>query len=105
MPFSSIGKFLNRFSQPKLVKQASTALALEAGTSFLAHHHPALASRTRLVSVKAGVLHAITVSAPARAELLSVKERLFQAMKSGAPVELNDFRVEVRGNLVEEPWF
>jgi len=105
MPFSSIGRFLDRFAKTKLVKQASSALALEAGSSFLEHHHPALASRTRLVSVRDGVVHAITVSAPARAELLSVKERLFQAMKTAAPVELNDLRAEVRGNLAEEPWF
>jgi hypothetical protein len=105
MPFASLGKFLNRFAPPKLVKQTAAALALEAGTAYLGLHFPALASRTRLVSVKAGVLHAITVSAPARAELLSMKERLFQAMKSAAPIELNDLRVEIRGTLVEESWF
>jgi len=105
MSFSSLGKFLNRFAPPKLLKQTASALALEAGTAFLAHHHPALASRARLVSVKAGVVHAVTVSAPARAELLSIKERLFLAMKSAVSLELNDLRVEVRGTLVEEQWF
>jgi len=105
MPFSSIGKFLNRFSQTRLVKQAGTALAIEAGTAFLSGHDPALASRTRLVSVRGGVVHAITISAPARAELLSIKERLFQAMKSAAPLELTDLRVEIRGSLAGESWF
>jgi hypothetical protein len=105
MSFSSIGKFLDRFSKTKIVANASAALALEAGTAFLVRHNGALASRTKLVSVKGGVAHAMTVSAPARAELLGLKERLIQAMKSAAPIEINDLRVEVRGTLVAEPWF
>lgn len=105
MPFSSIGNFLSRFGKSKLVEQSATALALEAGTAYLKAHFPALASRTRLVSVKGTVLHAVTVSGPARAELLAMKERLFQAMKSAAPLTLTDLRAEIRGNLVEESWF
>jgi len=102
MPFASIGKFLPRASDPKLVGHARTALALEAGTAFIAVKNPALISRTRLVSIKAGLIHAIATSAPAKEELLRLKEPLFLAMKSAANIPLNDLRVEVRGTLVED---
>jgi hypothetical protein len=44
----------------------------------------------------------LATSAPAKEELLALKELLFRAMKSAAAVDLRDLRVEVRGTLAEE---
>jgi len=102
MPFSPIGKFLPKIANSKALSQASTALALEAGTAFIASSNAALFARIRLVSVKNGMLHALATSAPAKEELFLLKEPLIKAMKSAYPVLLNDLRVEIRGTLAEE---
>jgi hypothetical protein len=102
MSFSPLGNYLPILSKRPINKQAATALALEAGTAFIAAHNEALIKRTRLVSIKGGMVHALATSAPAKEELLSLKEPLFLAMKKAAPLELADLRVEIRGTLVEE---
>jgi hypothetical protein len=102
MSFSPIGNYLPKLAKRPLVIQAATALSLEAGTAFVATKNKALSSRTRLVSIKGGVVHALATSAPAKVELLAFKESLFKAMKAAVPIELKDLRVEIRGTLVEE---
>jgi hypothetical protein len=102
MSFSSLGKFLPRITHPKLAKSAATALALEAGTAWIRKTDAALAERTRLVSIRSGVVHAFASSAPAKAELLSCKDSLFKAMESPMPIKLTDLRVEIRGTLADE---
>lgn len=102
MSFSPLGNYLPILSKRTLNQQAALALALEAGTAYVATQNPALVSRTRLVSVKKGVIHALAVSAPAKEELLALKKPLFEAMKSATAIELTDLRVDVRGSLVEE---
>lgn len=102
MSFSSIAKFLPKLAKPAILEQAGIALALEAGTAFIAAENQALKTRSRLVSIRKGVVHALTTSAPAKEELLGLKERLFSAMKAAAPVSISDLRVEVRGSLAEE---
>jgi hypothetical protein len=105
MSFSPLGNYLPILSKRLINKQASLALALEAGTAFVAAQNPALKTRTRLVSVKKGIVHALATSAPAKEELLMLKEPLFLAMKSASLVELSDLRVEVKGTLVEDAQF
>jgi hypothetical protein len=100
--FSPIGNYLPKLAKRPLMTQAATALSLEAGMAFIVQKNAALALRTRLVSVKGGVVHALATSGPAKAELLALKESLFKAMKLASAVELNDLRVEIRGTLVEE---
>lgn len=102
MSFSPLGNYLPILSKRTINLQAATALALEAGTAFMAAQNPVLASRARLVSVKKGLVHALATSAPAKEELLVLKKPLFEAMKKASAIELNDLRVEVRGTLVEE---
>lgn len=102
MSFSPLGNYLPKLAKRPLMTQAAVALALEAGTALVAAKNPALIKRTRLVSLKKGLVHAFATSAPAKQELLVLKEPLFKAMKSAAPVELRDLRVEVRGTLAEE---
>jgi hypothetical protein len=102
MSFSPLGNYLPILSKRLINTQAGIALALEAGTAYIGMQNPALKTRIRLVSVKKGLVHALATSAPAKEELLSLKESLFLAMKSAYPVPLNDLRVEVRGTLVEE---
>jgi hypothetical protein len=105
MSFSPLGNYLPILSKRLINKQAVLALALEAGTLFVATQNPALKTRTRLVSVKKGIVHALATSAPAKEELLALKEPLFLAMKAASPVELSELRVEVKGTLVEEAQF
>ncbi len=102
MAFSSIGKFLTRTVGGSLAKEAATALAIEAGGTWLRNAHPALFSRTRLVSVKKGVLHAFVTSAAARQELSMLKEPLFKAMESVIVLGLRELRIDIRGSLAEE---
>lgn len=102
MSFSSIGKFLPRLAKLPILEQVGIALALEAGTAFIATENQALKTRSRLVSIKKGTVHALTTSAPAKEELLGLKERLFSAMKAASPISISDLRVEVRGSLAEE---
>jgi hypothetical protein len=102
MSFSPLGNYLPILSKRLINTQAGTALALESGTAFIAAQNPALKTRTRLVSVKNGLIHALATSAPAREELLSLKEPLIKAMKSAYALPLHELRVEVRGTLVEE---
>ena len=102
MSFSPLGNYLPMLSKRLINTHAGIALALEAGTSFIAATAPALAARTRLVSVGHGRLHAIATSAPAKEELLSLKEPLIKAMKEASAIELAELAVEVRGTLVEE---
>jgi len=102
MSFSPLGNYLPILSKRLINTQAGIALALEAGTAYIARENPALVNRTRLVSIKNGLLHALATSAPAKEELLALKEPLFLAMKSAYAVSLNDLRIEVRGTLVEE---
>jgi len=102
MSFSPLGNYLPILAKRLINTQAGIALGLEAGTTFIAAQNPALKTRIRLVSVKNGLVHAIATSAPAKEELLMLKESLFKAMKSAYSVPLNDLRVEVRGTLVEE---
>lgn len=102
MSFAPLGNYLPILSKRLINTQAGIALALEAGTAFVAAQNPALKTRTRLVSVKKGLVHALATSAPAKEELLSLKEPLFLAMKSAYPIVLDELRVEVRGTLVEE---
>jgi len=105
MSFSPLGNYLPILSKRLINKQASIGLALEAGTAFIAQKNPALKTRTRLISLKDGLVRALATSAPAKAELLALKEPLFLAMKSAALVELTDLRIEVKGTLVEEDNF
>jgi len=102
MSFSPLGNYLPILAKRTINVQAATALALEAGAIFIAAQNPALKSRTRLVSLKAGMLHALATSAPAKEELLALKEPLIKAMKIASPATVSDLRVEVRGTLVEE---
>jgi hypothetical protein len=102
MSFSPLGNYLPMLSKRLINTQAGIALALEAGTAFIAVQNPALKNRTKLVSVNKGLIHALATSAPAKEELLSLKEPLIKAMKSAYPVLLNDLRVEIRGTLAEE---
>ncbi len=102
MSFSPLGNYLPILAKRLINVQAATGLAIEAGMVFLAGKNPALKTRVRLVSVKKGMVHALATSAPAKAELLALKESLFLAMKQAAPVVLSDLRVEVKGTLVEE---
>ena len=102
MSFSPLGNYLPILSKRNVNQQAATALALEAGTDFLAAQNPALAVRSRLLSVKKGLVHALASSAPAKEELLALKDPLFKAMKQAAPIELTDLRVEIRGTLADE---
>jgi hypothetical protein len=102
MSFSPLGNYLPILSKRSINMQAAIALALEAGTAFIAAQNPALRTRTRLLSISKGRLHAIATSAPAKEELLALKEPLFKAIKLTSDVFLSDLRVEVRGTLVEE---
>jgi hypothetical protein len=102
MSFSPLGNYLPILSKRAVNQQAATALALEAGAAYIAAQNPALASRARLVSIKKGLVHALATSAPAKEELLIIKNPLFIAMKKASPIDLNDLRVDVRGTLVEE---
>jgi hypothetical protein len=102
MSFSPLGNYLPMLSKRLVNTQAGIALALEAGTAYIAAQNPALKTRTRLVSVKKGLLHALATSAPAKEELLLLKEPLIKAMKTASMIELTELMVEVRGTLVEE---
>jgi hypothetical protein len=101
MAFSAIGKFLPKVSRPQLLGQASSALALEAGTKFLVAKNPLFGTRVRLVSIRDGVVRARAISAPARAEVLRLREPLFKAMKNAANMPLSELYVEVRGSLAD----
>jgi hypothetical protein len=105
MAFSPLGNYLPMLSKRLINTQAGIALALEAGTAYIAAQNPALKTRTRLVSVKKGLVHALATSAPAKEELLALKEPLIKAMKSASAVLLSDLRVEIKGTLAEEQKF
>ena len=102
MSFSPLGNYLPILSKRLINTQAGIALELESGTAFIATQNPALKTRIRLISIKKGLVHALATSAPAKEELISLKEPLIKAMKSAYAVPLDDLRVEVRGTLVEE---
>ncbi len=102
MSFSPLGNYLPILSKRAVNQQAAIALALEAGTAFVAAQNPALALRTRLVSIKKGTLHALATSAPAKEELSVLKKPLFEAIKKAVAVELIDLRVEIRGTLADD---
>lgn len=104
MSFSPLGNYLPKLAKRPLMTQAGIALALEAGTVYIVEQNPALKTRVRLVSLKKGLVHAITTSSSAKEELISLKEPLFKAMKLAAEVPLSDLRVEVRGSLAEEQY-
>ena len=102
MTWTPIGKSLPRIALKPLAAQARVALALEAGAAYLAKANSVLAVRTRLVSIRDGVVHAVATSAPAAYELRAMRESLFKAMLEAASVNLIDLRVEIRGNLEPE---
>lgn len=103
MTFASLGKFLPKITRPSLAKDAATALALEAGNAWIRRENMVLADRIRLVSIRGGSVHAFASSAPAKEELISLKESLFRAMKSASLIEARELRVEIRGTLADEP--
>jgi len=105
MAFSAIGKFLPKISRPQVLGQVASALALEAGTKFLAAKNPLLGTRVRLVSVSAGVVRGRASSAPAKAEVLKLKAPLFQAMKNASNLPLSELYIEVRGSLADDGEF
>ena len=105
MPFSSIGKFLPKIAKPRFSEQVGAALALEAGTGFIAAQNQLLAKRIKLVSVKNGVLHALSSSAPAKVELANLKKGLISAIKSKVDIPLNDLKITLRGTLADDDEF
>ena len=102
MSFSPLGNYLPMLSKRLINTQAGIALALEAGTAFIAAQNPALNTRTKLVSINKGLIHAFATSAPAKEELIALKEPLIRAMKTISNIQLSDLRVEIRGTLAEE---
>jgi len=108
MSWSLIEKLVPLNSKKSLTDQAFTALALEAGASFVRRVNPVLASRVKLVSVKNSTIHAIATSAAAAEELKNFESDLFSAMMNavlaaghGAGISISALRVEIRGTLAE----
>lgn len=102
MSFSPLGNYLPVLSKRLINKQAAIALALEAGTAFVASQNQALKTRIRLVSIKKGIVHALASSAPAKEELIALKEPLIKAMKLASGDAISDVHIDIRGTLVEE---
>jgi microcompartment protein CcmL/EutN len=99
MPFSSIGKFLPGLVKKPLAESAAVALALEAGTEFISAYDKNLVSRIRLASIKNGVLHVVSTSAPAAEKLKNAKNALFKAMAAASGIEPEGLKVTIRGSL------
>jgi hypothetical protein len=101
MSFSSIGNFLPKITNAKVLNQAKIALAIEAASEYLKREKPALFARTKIVSLRDNILRCQVLSAPAKEELTRSKEGLYKAIKNVSGISVQKITVEVRGTLAE----